>query len=1107
MNSKKRRQRRHNKKRKPKVTKEYLETESEISNLLQKSQIVSLEESDINSAAEIEFFTAKNEKNEELTTHSLENIRESGKRLSIDSDDPKEKLEIETDVQSRAVVHPVSSFIQIDDLSPVRKISKEKIVFTDDLVYYPRADVKTTNIKILDQVESFGEDGVHHETVTIEKDQNLIRMVNRFNEEGKFNLISLRKSKKGTDDIRKFPVLRKPDANELSIEVENNLKACTRRIGEPKIKLFKTKLEDQFVGVTKHFHLNSDFLIEINQSFGVYLEKNIPKTIKIEIFEKNKLSSPEKLCKCYIPLQLTVDYSVGQQETVEFSSISKTEKISGTLKVTIYCENHLNPIDVNTEKSVVRTNSKLKISKEVLKSWYENNLINPLDPECVSLYNNISEKYIEDQEVKESSAIEDNENFHFNEDLLAFCSRAEIDDNPRFNMLKARYYKDMKYKNFKLIPLYENEIEEIDNEVKVLDEGNWMDAIDLRKYKGRKYIQKLYETVLNHCAQLKIDEGNSNLLIGDEPPTWRSIINSIRSIFGPSRPLNPTKTIQSISPLSSRLENFNIVLNIVRATGIPIRDTDPESVRRSVSLSSETEKQSLKYENVKPYVSISYKDKMVRTMTAEGSNPTWNEQLILQINENKESLKEDLVIQIFDEYMQDLIHEENIRPMEVYQIVHTNWLGEYRIPIKTIFDRQNIEGSFEVNIPKLLIGYSKPVIDINQDGDEILNVDLLEIRDSVYIWLYINVEPKFDVQVVDKTPLECSELREIKMQIEEWCIQIKDLVPLRFLNPLICTESGKRICMTRLLECVPLPVDTQFENIENLIRHYVSLIPILKNETDCMGLEGVWLSNQTILDTTWASPKDLGVLLACYYMTIGIRCWLALGISCPNGETAYILTQENSNFILTDSSTGKRYNSKDVQCPLNKVYYLVGQENIYCNLQKAERVSMTDFNTNDNSLWLPLFTKSNPAPIGGFHSLNYKYSNSYNIFELRKNIERKIMKKISSWRSTRKTIWNRAYTEIMNDILLTLEQDTILENTSEYCIEKLTKEITNYKIFGFTLNFPYINLTTISKQIRGTAIHTRVDKDIEYALSVYVQQYPNTILSCWIFLITLTPST
>lgn len=68
---------------------------------------------------------------------------------------------------------------------------------------------------------------------------------------------------------------------------------------------------------------------------------------------------------------------------------------------------------------------------------------------------------------------------------------------------------------------------------------------------------------------------------------------------------------------------------------------------------------------------------------------------------------------------------------------------------------------------------------------------------------------------------------------------------------------------------------------------------------------------------------------------------------------------------------------------------------------------MMHFDVTHSSEWRPLFTKSNTAPIGLVHDTNFLYKNSDDIFDLKKIIEWKIIKKINSWRPHRKTIWNR----------------------------------------------------------------------------------------------------
>lgn len=68
---------------------------------------------------------------------------------------------------------------------------------------------------------------------------------------------------------------------------------------------------------------------------------------------------------------------------------------------------------------------------------------------------------------------------------------------------------------------------------------------------------------------------------------------------------------------------------------------------------------------------------------------------------------------------------------------------------------------------------------------------------------------------------------------------------------------------------------------------------------------------------------------------------------------------------------------------------------------------MTNFSLQDATCWFPLFVRRIRAPLGGVQKLDYMYKRSHDLNQLQKDIERKIMKKISAWRTTRKTIWNR----------------------------------------------------------------------------------------------------
>lgn len=62
-----------------------------------------------------------------------------------------------------------------------------------------------------------------------------------------------------------------------------------------------------------------------------------------------------------------------------------------------------------------------------------------------------------------------------------------------------------------------------------------------------------------------------------------------------------------------------------------------------------------------------------------------------------------------------------------------------------------------------------------------------------------------------------------------------------------------------------------------------------------------------------------------------------------------------------------------------------------------------------------------------------------------------------------------------------------------------------FQVTGFTLNMKYTNLSSIVAEVKNTGIHLNLDNKVEFALSVYIKDYANNVISIWIFLMSLTP--
>lgn len=257
-----------------------------------------------------------------------------------------------------------------------------------------------------------------------------------------------------------------------------------------------------------------------------------------------------------------------------------------------------------------------------------------------------------------------------------------------------------------------------------------------------------------------------------------------------------------------------------------------------------------------------------------------------------------------------------------------------------------------------------------------------------------------------------------------------------------------------------------------------------------------------------ASPKDLGVLLTCFYLSLGFNAFLVMGFAVPYGDTTFVLTKENNEYFLIDPHSGRKCSSRDTFCALTKVYCIANPKNVWANIQREHRVFMQNFDTSQTTEWRELFSKSTPAPNDLAHDLTLAYTDSLDSSNLRHSIETKIMIKFRSWRMERKTIWNKRYNEVMLQILHELEEDQCFGVEQKTHINKLYESTqSKYKMSGYPINMPYVSISKIIERIKATEIYLNSDPRVEFALAVHIQSYPMNIFSVWIFILALIPTT
>lgn len=226
--------------------------------------------------------------------------------------------------------------------------------------------------------------------------------------------------------------------------------------------------------------------------------------------------------------------------------------------------------------------------RQIVQRWYDEHLIDPMDPDNNSLVKYIQSNVTDDNEGNVKQIPE--HTFRLHEDMTAFCSRDKLDNNKRLNLLTARFKSDLKLKNCRLVPHTEIEIE-IPDDLKIFEDMLWVDPIDVQRYQGKKYLKHVYDIITNHCDTMNQDYTCHDLLVGDTPPTLLGVMEAISNIFSPRRPLHPKRKALghrrfSKYPTVTHIDRFNIILNVVRASGIPYRTIDEHNLPRRVSVGS-----------------------------------------------------------------------------------------------------------------------------------------------------------------------------------------------------------------------------------------------------------------------------------------------------------------------------------------------------------------------------------------------------------------------------------------------------------------------------------------------------------------------------------------
>ncbi|XP_045536321.1 protein CC2D2B [Papilio machaon] len=868
----------------------------------------------------------------------------------------------------------------------------------------------------------------------------------------------------------------------------------------------------------------------------------------------------------------------------EIATENKVRLKSGNLfkgKLNTACEVNMKigwneKFNENSHEAVLNS---IQVEKEIKR--YLNGIDKPNINNLIQMINYLYDRNIENDEKVVNSLKKICRIRVKNEYVFAIDENS--DESIRLRLLLLRNKGGFVNIEKKLVPLFSSQIstEQLSTlqrtnrliDLHNFDDSEDIDPIDLQRYLGLKYIQGLNENVQRTVNEFLLQKTHRDVVKDFKDLSLRGILSNQSNLMSMSISSHVTRN-QILRECESTEQE--IQATVLRAFNLPDRAADLLTENED----EDTERiAGFKVRPLRPYVRLSYHGTSAQSAPGIGCYPSWNQTLKIR---TKFSPLSSIHVNVYDECKVSARSVQDASGSEQHRC--GRWLAKLVLPLTTVLNQGTLRGTFKLTTPPLLIGYensSEP----NEARSLIPQVKRMIKKDICFLTLQITTSLSHLGEVQTYTqpiPNVSNDDRTIK-HLNYFLTGYLNEFPSRSISLTYVGSSGKNICVTEFLQPIPIPdlewfpknpkrpgsalskssghskssskssgktnelssplkeekvnaysgfdeswrsEDSQLSKALNFCIRYVALIPTY----EVPGTEIITLTGSELLQVLNGSPTDHTILLASYFLHLGIKCWVVTGLALPRGLSTYLLVKydlitrkyttgedqvyksrgffkKSDDFVwhVYDAVSGEQFELRDVACPLKTVFFVFDEYNIWVNIQSSQDCQTVSFDFSKSSDWQQVFDTPRQFVSQPVRCVREMYRAPSDVCRLQDSLEAKLMTKVQKWRPRTKTVWNRYYCTLLRETLPQWEYWSF--DTTDRRPEpghRLKQLMATYKIFGFPLNMHYINAKSVLANVKATSVHVNDDPNVEFALAVQIYAYPNNVISLWVYLASIT---